>query len=134
MAGALGLMAGGNAFAVDLQGLDPTHSVLTPANASATYTLTNTGAEQATGVASGTWLVTGTVADYEVRATLNSGALTSGTVGSWLSLSTSRSWNVTRTDDAAGTTSASMLVEIRVAATTTVIDSATVDFTARVLP
>jgi hypothetical protein len=34
--------------------------------------------------------------DYEVRATLNSGTLTSGTTGSWLALSSNRSWTLTR--------------------------------------
>lgn len=32
--------------------------------------------------------------DYEVRATLNFGTLSSGTTGSWLALSTSRSWTL----------------------------------------
>lgn len=35
---------------------------------------------------------------YEVRATIVSGSLTSGTAGSWLALSTTRTW--TRTDPA----------------------------------
>lgn len=34
--------------------------------------------------------------DYEVRATLNSGTLTSGTTGSWLALTSNRSWTLTR--------------------------------------
>ena len=34
--------------------------------------------------------------DYEVRATLNSGTLSSGTTGSWLALSTTRAWTLTR--------------------------------------
>ena len=34
--------------------------------------------------------------DYEVRATLNSGTLTSGTTGSWLALTSNRSWTLTQ--------------------------------------
>lgn len=34
--------------------------------------------------------------DYEVRATLNSGTLSSGTTGSWLALTSNRSWTLTR--------------------------------------
>jgi hypothetical protein len=34
--------------------------------------------------------------DYEVQATLNAGTLTSGTTGSWLALSSNRSWTLGR--------------------------------------
>jgi hypothetical protein len=34
--------------------------------------------------------------NYEVRATLNSGSLTSGTTDSWLALTSNRSWSLTR--------------------------------------
>ena len=41
------------------------------------------------------WLVPGTAAsDYEVLATLTGGTPTSGTTGSWLSLGTTRAWEV----------------------------------------
>jgi len=44
------------------------------------------------------WLVPGTdAASYEVYATLVSGALTSGTTGSWLGLGTTRTWDVSNT-------------------------------------
>lgn len=40
-----------------------------------------------------TWLVSGTVASYQVRATLSSGwAPTSGTLNTWTSLSTTQTW------------------------------------------
>jgi hypothetical protein len=63
---------------------------------------------------------------YEVRATLNSGTLTSGTTGSWLALSTTREWTVERTLN--GISSANLTIEIRRG--TTVLDSATVTLTA----
>ena len=34
--------------------------------------------------------------DYEARATLNAGTLTSGTTGSWLALTSNRSWTLTQ--------------------------------------
>ena len=34
--------------------------------------------------------------DYEVQATLNAGTLTSGTTGSWLALTSNRSWTLTQ--------------------------------------
>jgi hypothetical protein len=44
------------------------------------------------------WLVPGTnAADYEVYAALVSGAVTSGTTGSWLNLGTTRTWDVSNT-------------------------------------
>lgn len=49
--------------------------------------------------------------NYEVRVTVNSGALSTGTSGSWLSLGTTRSWSVTQSG--AGSSSAEILVEIR---------------------
>ena len=45
-----------------------------------------------------TWLLTGVAADYEIYATNTntSGSAASGTFGTWLPLSTSRSWSSTR--------------------------------------
>lgn len=54
------------------------------------------------GAPSGTW---------EVRATLVSGGLASGTTGTWLSLSSDRSWYVQRTGS--GVQQCAMTVEIR---------------------
>lgn len=117
---------------VNLLGLDPQNTVTSPVDASATYTLTSGGSEQATGFASNTWLTAGSAADYEVRATVTSGTLTSGTTGSWLSLGITRAWNVTRTNNAPGTDAATITVEIRLAATGTVLATVTVTMTATV--
>lgn len=67
---------------------------------------------------------TSAASNYEVRATMNYGTLASGTVGSWLALSSSREWTVFAsigTNEQAGFT-----VEIRRTGTTTVLDSATI--------
>lgn len=120
------------AVGVVLLGLDPTNIAITPANASATYSLTNAGLETASGRANNTWLVSGAVGDYEARATVTSGALTSGTTGAWLNLGTTRSWNLTRTSDVVGTDTATMTIEVRVVATGVVIATESVTFTAEV--
>lgn len=49
---------------------------------------------------------------YEVRATLVSGTLASGTTGSWLALTTSRSWSVFQSGP--GSAAATLTVEIRI--------------------
>jgi hypothetical protein len=50
--------------------------------------------------------------DYEVQATLNSGTLTSGTTGSWLALTSNRSWTLTRATVGAADT-VDLTIEIR---------------------
>jgi hypothetical protein len=69
---------------------------------------------------SGEWRVRGASADYEVRATLNSGSLNSGTTGTWLSLSTSRGWSRDFDGDA------DLTIEIRDAASLAVLSTANV--------
>lgn len=95
---------------------------------SAGYDLLSTGiAQRSTSLAgtssiSGEWLVSGSASSYEVRATLNSGSLTSGTTGTWLNLGTSRGWAIAGTDG-----DASLTIEIRDASTLTVLDSANIN-------
>lgn len=61
------------------------------------------------------------VANYEVKATLVSGAVTTGTTGSWLSCSTDREWTV------GSDASASLTIEVRDSATAIVLASCSVD-------
>ena len=71
-----------------------------------------------------TWLTAGTASNYEVRATVTSGTLSSGTTGSWLNLGTAREWTVARAT--VGTKQAIFTVEIRNATTLAVVDAAQV--------
>jgi hypothetical protein len=64
------------------------------------------------------WLTNGAASNYAVHATLNSGTLSSGTTGSWLSMSSSRSWETNG--------SANLTIKIRDAHTLTELDSCTV--------
>ena len=94
------------------------------------YQLTNTGLARQVenGVPSTleTWLLSGAVADYEVRVTDLDGNLTSGTTGSWLGLGTTREWGITESTSGASVTT-HLTVEIRLAASPfTVLDTETV--------
>jgi len=71
----------------------------------------------------------GDASNYECRATLLSGTLSSGTTGSWLPLTSTRDWHVLRTF--IGTNSASILVEIR-PISGSVVASATISLSAEV--
>jgi hypothetical protein len=103
-----------------------------PADATATYALTNTGLEQRTGLSDNTWLLSGSASDYDVRATLLTGTLTSGTTGSWLSLGTTRSWVRTRTLNIPGTDVVTLTIDLSLAGAATIIATASVTIEAEV--
>lgn len=107
-----------------------------PATGGAGYRLTSGGLEESgTGTAAsilygtiGNWVTPTANANlYEVRATLNSGALSSGTTGSWLVLSSTRTWTVTRS--IVGVSSANLTIEVRRASDGVVLGSASVVLT-----
>lgn len=128
----LQLLFAGSLPRVQLAGLDPMQTQVSPTDATATYVLSSGGLEQATGQTDATWLLQGAAADYEARATVVSGALTSGTTASWLGLGTTRSWTVTRTNNLPGLDECVLTMEIRAVATGTVLTSATVTLSAEV--
>lgn len=73
-----------------------------------------------------TWLLSGSASAYEVRATLSSGTLSSGTTGTWENLGTSRSWTVADSTLDPYMSEAVIVVEIRDATTLLVLDTATI--------
>lgn len=89
----------------------------------ASFTLSSGGTYSSVGNAgapSGTWQTgTGTGSSYDARMTVSGGGFTSGTTGSWVSLSSNRTWSLSTTSNAF----ASATLEIRDAATTTVLTS-----------
>lgn len=101
-----------------------------PSPADATYSLASSGTGSYTGGSNWTWLLSGLNSAYEVRATLVSGGLTSGSTGVWQALSTTRAWNLHRT--ASGSSACELTIEIRRASDSVVIDTATVTLTATV--
>ena len=66
--------------------------------------------------------------DYECKVTINSGSLTTGTSGSWLALSSTRTWTIVQ--GVLGSSNVNFTVEIRLVGSTTTLDSATIDLTA----
>lgn len=76
----------------------------------------------------GDWIAPKTnMADYEVIATLLSGSIT-GTFGTPLSLGTTRLWQLSRVSP--GVSSGSMSIQIRRISDSTVMDTATIGFSA----
>lgn len=110
-----------------------TRITLSPTAATATYQLANNGDINVNGSDVGDWINPKAAAGaaYECQATVLSGSFTSGTFGSWLALSSSRSWALT--NSSAGTTAtASMTLEIRRTLDNLVVASVTVSFSAEV--
>ena len=69
------------------------------------------------------------VGEFEVRATIVSGSVSSGTTGSWLALSSTRTWERTATGGA-GASTVVLTIEIRRASTGTVVATCTLTLTA----
>lgn len=102
---------------------------VSPNDASATWTLDADGSISS----GGRWCnKTPLPSRYEVRATTISGTLTSGTTGSWTSLDTDQTWTVSRTINTAGVNEWVGTIEIRDAASLTVLASAQLTLTAEV--
>ena len=107
------------------------------ASQTATYTLESDGDIVATttpvgAVDVGDWIDPKAAAPgtYEVLATIVSGSLSSGTTGSWLALTSNRSWSVTR--GSLGDATCIITVEIRKGGGAT-LASATIELTAEVI-
>ena len=112
------------------------HDITAGPTAQSEYTLGNDGIAYETTSTSGTdpisgeWKLAGAVADYEARATENSGTVTSGPIGTWDSLATTRTWVKDR--GSIGTSTVELLIEIRRAADSVVLDSAVITLIAEV--
>lgn len=124
-----GSAAGGGGAIIPL--LAPSHSVADPADASATFQLTNAGVCNSTGETSQNWLLSGAAADYQVRVSPTSGSFSSGnSVNVWHGLGTSRFWTRNRTTIGINTTVAT--VEIRRVSDSVVVANQSVTWTAEV--
>ena len=101
----------------------------------ALYRLASSGNIEATNgtntvVDIGDWITPqNNMANYECRATMVSGILSSGTINAWQSLSVDRQWTVLRASP--GSNQAIITVEIRRAIDAVVLDSATITLTAQ---
>lgn len=116
---------------VTVSGEPVADSAVSPSGASASLVFRSDGTVDSVTNTNGTvqidastdWIIPNSAApgSYEVQATLNSGSLTSGTTGSWLALTSDRTWTVSRSG--VGTSSANLTIEVRLG--TTVLDSGT---------
>lgn len=123
---------------ITLSNANPQALVSDPSDATAVYQLTNAGVinriiNGAT-TSLGNWMtpqISALAGNYDVRATLQSGSLTSGTTGSSQNLGTTRSWN--RSQTTVGASSATLLIEIfRAGTTSPTLASCTVTLDAEV--
>ena len=108
-----------------------TDTAFDPANATASFSLQNDGDIVTSAGDEGDWVtpaVAGVAAAYECFATLDSGTLTSGTTGSWLALSSTRTWTLQQT--VVGTNNAQITIQIREIGTSEILDSTVVTFEA----
>lgn len=139
------VFSGLEAAAISISDATISHATVSPADATAGYQLTNGGAAQRNGTGSGGVYVdinseqwhfprrTIVAGEYEVRATQVAGtAPTSGTIGSWEDLGTTRTWQNVEATNGNATTTSTILIEIRNAVTQVVLDSATIVITAQV--
>jgi hypothetical protein len=74
----------------------------------------------------------GSASLFEIRADVNSGSVGGSATGSWLDLSATRGWNVSRTGSA-GTTTANITVQIRTAADQVLRGSASITLDATII-
>jgi len=100
----------------------------TSGTAQANYQIGSDGKvrDQSLGILESWLLGGGTASNYEVRATVTSGSLSTGTVGSWLNCGTTRTWTLRNSAMNNSVLTCVMTVEIRLASSGVVQDSATI--------
>lgn len=117
------------------------HTVTSAAAGSQTATLTllPSGVLRETTTVSGNvdsaseWLFPQNAAEaalYEAYATVTVGTLFSGTTGSWVSLGSSQSWSIQEVVPGVGPDTATFTLDIRLASSLQVVDTATITLTA----
>lgn len=126
----LGRSAGTPTGLVDIYNVSCDAIAIDPADANANFALNASGMTSGSGVTPWAWLLSGAAGDYAALATVTSGSFFSGTFGSWLPLSTTRSWAVVRT--APGVANAQMQLQIRRISDSVLLDNAQVAFNATV--
>lgn len=131
------LIGSGCTATINIDNVTVSDNEVSPTDAQTSYSLTSTGGtSRSPGAALPDWMANGcgqATSAYEVRATLAAGdAVDTGTVGSWLSLGTTRTWTQDVTVNANDTDSSTLTVEIRRVSDSVVVDTATVTLTATV--
>lgn len=124
---------GKSAVSITISDLTVNNTDVNPAIVDSTYQLNSDGRIYDNSVNIGNWVTpTGSASGYQAKAEIVSGSPT-GTFSTWLNLSTSRSWIVSRDGSISGvgTTTAVISVSIRDTATSTVRDTATITLQAQ---
>lgn len=79
---------------------------------------------------SGEWMVSGAASDYDVRATVtdtnDSNGEFTGTLDTWENLGTTREWTKQNASGTPGSVHTTLLIEIRLASSGDIIESATI--------
>lgn len=103
MAGGHQMLIGGGSGVITLTSHTINSFTVDPVPSVAYFTLRSDGVAEyyaspsGTGTISGQWVLPADMAPfYECRATVTSGSLDSGTTGSWLALTSNRSWSITQ--------------------------------------
>lgn len=136
MSGILSILLAAGGDKVSLAGFNAATSVVVGITATASYSLSNAGDINATATNNtiadrGDWIFPQVnMALYEVRATLQTGGpLTSGTMGTYLSLGTTRTWTLAQAP--IGSIGATVLFEFRRIGDTAIVHSQVVTFSAQ---
>ena len=127
---------GGGSDAGTFNGIEDANptTVAIGSSQTATYSINSDGSITSSGGSPADWNAeTDVGASYEVKATVTSGSLTTGTTGSWLALSSNRSWSLTDSTQNNVDETATMTLQIRLVGETSNLDSATITFTANAL-
>lgn len=136
MSGVLSVLLGAGGVTITLApAYSPTSSVGSPTNALCQFELTSGGDIRETTVNNtvndvGDWLTPKTMmSSFDAMMTSTSGTAPSGAaLATWLNLGTTRTWTMSR--NVLGITSGNCTLQIRDSATGTVLDSATIAFSA----
>lgn len=112
----------------------PSDVATSPASATCTFGLTAAGDVTVNGADVGDWITPkGGFGNYECNLTVNSGSTPTGSAtATWLNLGTNRSWTISQSG--VGTNTSNCTIQIRLASSGAVLDSATVTFSATVSP
>lgn len=125
------LLGGRSGVTVSISNTSVSDNELYPTAAEAAIEFTSTG----TISTGGTWLIGSTTgSSYEARATIVSGSLSGGSdvTGSWLALSSNRTWLVSRSSF--GTSTCVFDLEIGLAGASSALDTARITLSAAVEP
>lgn len=133
MSGALVAMLGSAPSPVNFVNSTAYVAVPSPDDATTGYNVTGGGLVTGDGLSSYTWLLSGANSDFAINAELNTGTVTSGAIGSWDVLSSTRSWTKVRTSNLAGLEEVILDMQVRRVSDSVVIAAWTVTIQAEVL-